>query len=411
MRVATLRCATRRRVCMPRCASSLSAHADSPEALRALELFLKVATPEASGIVDDFLAHRSSGTATLDSFLLRELHGDRGAADGPVSAFATEWKAFAAKNIAKDRANVATKAWAQHRAYPPASALSPIAIDRCPVAAVELDGVVRLPELLDRATATQLRAAVLAQRDESRARVQADPAAFGSLFSRVLSPTDTDATAASRWDVRLPWNGDVRAAVTALCRGPLGGALRSLSGGGDAELWECAAIVVASGAAPQILHGDTHFQQRPQVFTAFVALQNTREHQGPTRFVPRSHTGSAGAREHRALGADAERYCAATPSKLGLLSCGDAVVMDSRILHGGGPYTAAPPVESSAASGGACAEGGVAAALEERVMLCLSFRHTAAAGSLCNGDAHGAGSIRPEVAALGLTLDQIIGDG
>ena len=44
-------------------------------------------------------------------------------------------------------------------------------------------------------------------------------------------------------------------------------------------------------------------------------------------------------------------------------------------------------------------------------MLCLSFRHTAAAGSLCNGDAHGAGSIRPEVAALGLTLDQIIGDG
>ena len=244
---------------------------------------------------------------------------------------------------------------------------------------------------------------MLSARDEGLARVGADPSAFMELFSRVLSPNGAGVTEATRWDVRLPWNGSVRDTASMLCRGPLGDALLELSGGADAQLWECAAVIVARGAAPQILHGDTMLNNSdtPEVFTAFVALQDIAPHMGPTRFVPRTHAGPDALHAHDALAEDPDLYCASVPSVLGLLNTGEVALFDSRLLHAGGPYT----TEGL----GMDADAETADALPERVLFTLSFLHEGAAESMSNVDKNDAGSIRPEVAARGLTLGQIRG--
>ena len=41
----------------------------------------------------------------------------------------------------------------------------------------------------------------------------------------------------------------------------------------QAELFECAALITAEGAAPQVLHSDTVLSRDPQLFTATIALQ------------------------------------------------------------------------------------------------------------------------------------------
>ena len=78
---------------------------DSPEALRALELFRKVASPAAVQVIEDFMAgrtteaHPADAPRTLDEFLLAELHrpAKRGEGDRlvPTGPFVTEWQAFA----------------------------------------------------------------------------------------------------------------------------------------------------------------------------------------------------------------------------------------------------------------------------------------------------------------------------
>ena len=89
---------------------------DSPEALRALELFRKVASPAAVQVIEDFMAGRTTeaypadAPRTLDEFLLAELHrpAKRGEGDRlvPTGPFVTEWQAFARGAMGKDRATV-----------------------------------------------------------------------------------------------------------------------------------------------------------------------------------------------------------------------------------------------------------------------------------------------------------------
>ena len=67
-------------------------------------------------------------------------------------------------------------------------------------------------------------------------------------------------------------------------------AARSPRSRAPATLWECAAIVSAPGAAPQILHADATHTPEPLLVTAFVALQDVRREMGPTRFVRGTHT-------------------------------------------------------------------------------------------------------------------------
>jgi hypothetical protein len=270
---------------------------------------------------------------------------------------------------------------------------------------VEEVGVVRV-RTLPRALAAELRDEVLGQLERAR---QAEPAAAErsggptDLFSRVLAPSGLEGGAEEvRWDVRMQATPVVRAALRHAfvanvatdtadggggdSRGDLGAIFTTLAGR-DAELWELAALVSAPGACAQPVHADTLSSPSPCLFTAFIALQRVEEANGPTRFLPHSHTAEA----HAPRGALEERaYVASAESCLALLEPGDATIYDGRLRHSGSGNTSG----------------------DVRVLFYVTFRHEAdderTVGMRANGAAH---SIRPEYAGrvrLGhLLADQV----
>ena len=339
------------------------------------------------------MASRTS--VTVDEFLLDELHRPVRPGEDP-GVFVNEWKAFASGAISKDRSNVARRAWTQWRAFggdnDRATPLVALMQGEDAAASVSLHGVVRLNGCLSAARAAALRTYVLEQRDRSVTRAAADSELGATLLSRVLSPKDVGSQQVTRWDVRLPWDDIVRDAVLEMMRGELGAAFSALSGGDAAELFECAAVISAEGAASQIVHSDTVISDAPTLHTAFVALQDVLPHQGPTRFLKATHAGALASAAHRDLAHDDAAFCEAAPSVSALLSSGDCTLYDSRTLHCGGPHLKAPQATAAA----------------ERVLFTISFRHaTATEAQLSNDDVHGAGSILPSVAALQMDLAQL----
>ena len=232
----------------------------------------------------------------------------------PAAQFVTEWQAFARgaewrafARRAKD--SDVRRAWAQWRAFGAkrdrAAPLVATASDEDVASVVSNVGVARIEHALSHATAVELRAHVLAARDSGQ-KAQAQQAS-----PEVLSAMDADSDAVSRWDVRLAWDAPVRRAVRELLKegSALGDALRSLSGGDEAVLLECAAIISTEGAAPQVVHSDTiSTEDGPQMFTTFVALQDVAPHHGPTRFLPRTHAAFLGTGAHRDFSGDEPRF-------------------------------------------------------------------------------------------------------
>ena len=175
---------------------------DSPEALRALELFRKVASPAAVQVIEDFMAgrtteaHPADAPRTLDEFLLAELHrpAKRGEGDRlvPTGPFVTEWQAFARGAMGKDRATVQSRAWTQWEAFGGAKdRAKPLVVDHDedPFAAVMEHGVVRIDGCLSTETATSLRRRVLAERDACVMEERADGTCACRLVSHALALT------------------------------------------------------------------------------------------------------------------------------------------------------------------------------------------------------------------------------
>jgi ectoine hydroxylase-related dioxygenase (phytanoyl-CoA dioxygenase family) len=363
-----------------------------------LEEFLRVASPPATLMATAFLNKRKSATSDaareiIDEFLLEELRRlaalPAAPADGtPVNQFLAEWRtftygaewqAFLRQHSHRDVA----LAWNQWRAFGAEHdrALPLLASDRdswrqqyAPdedriAAAMEDAGVVRLDAVLSQATAFELRKYILAERD--RADVDTSTTSRqGDSLSRVLSPSNSGSGRGSngeatttRWDVRLPWDAPVERAVHEMLAGPLGEALHALSGGDEAPLFECAAIISAEGAAPQVLHSDTVLTDGRQLFTAFVAMQDIAPHMGPTRFLPATHQGADCASSHNKNARGEMELCEKAVSVSALdMHAGDCTLYDSRLLHCGGAHRAAPPATPSS----------------ERVLFYVSFQHTAA---------------------------------
>ena len=185
---------------------------DSPEALRALELFRKVASPAAVQVIEDFMAgrtteaHPADAPRTLDEFLLAELHrpAKRGEGDRlvPTGPFVTEWQAFARGAMGKDRSTVQSRAWTQWEAFGGAKdRAKPLVVDHDedPFAAVMEHGVVRIDGCLSTETATSLRRRVLAERDACVMEERADGTCACRL-SRVLGPRNKASDVVTRWD-------------------------------------------------------------------------------------------------------------------------------------------------------------------------------------------------------------------
>jgi len=227
-------------------------------------------------------------------------------------------------------------------------------------------GVARIGGVLSANAAAVLRVEVLRQLAGVRQAAGLDDGEAASRLSSVLSSVaDPEREEATRWDLRLRLTRPVRSAVReALTQRALTDALVAAAGA-DAELWECAALISAPGAAPQPLHADTLWDQEGVLFSTFIALQDVTPAMGPTRFLVGSHTLEA----HEAFDDDGIDYvsAAAGSAACGLLAPGEATLYDGRVLHCGGPNRSD----------------------ELRILFYLTFRRRGADGEeLANDEAH-----------------------
>eukprot|EP00927_Polykrikos_kofoidii_P046353 TRINITY_DN40584_c0_g1_i1.p1 TRINITY_DN40584_c0_g1~~TRINITY_DN40584_c0_g1_i1.p1 ORF type:complete len:363 (-),score=42.41 TRINITY_DN40584_c0_g1_i1:258-1292(-) len=154
----------------------------------------------------------------------------------------------------------------------------------------------------------------------------------GELFGRVRSREH-------RWDLKLPLEGPVSAAMSDLCSS-LGKLLLELVGP-NAELSELSCIISDPGAGQQPLHTDFGTQR----FAVLIALQPVTQAMGPTVLCPRTHSKDGSkllstltGRKNKMLGATANQDQAieVLHGKHMVCEVGDAVIYDTHLVHCGG---------------------------------------------------------------------------
>ncbi len=199
------------------------------------------------------------------------------------------------------------------------------------VRSLERDGFVRIERALSAPTASALLEHVNAELESKRRAAEADLGAQTTSFGEVLMREN-------RYDLLLDLDVPVVAAVaealTSL-KPVMAGAL-----GADAELFELAALVSDPRSPRQPVHPDTPYRagEGAAIVTAFLALQDVDASMGPTAVIPRTHTAEAHERFNNKDDGGRERVALLReyPNHVGVLSAGDANLIDSRLIHCGG---------------------------------------------------------------------------
>lgn len=212
------------------------------------------------------------------------------------------------------------------------------------------DGVVRIDNVISKATVAKLRAYIMELRAESEAAVAAGTVRPLERFADVLLRHN-------RCDLTIPL-GDAtkndpdsggaaivhQALYEALCASAVGGVVSKTLGGGDAVLYELSALISDPGSQRQVIHPDTPWMEhgQPILLTCFIALQDITAEMGPTTWIPGTHTLEAQLAfnddEAREDGSECgkDRLLRTTPSVAGTLPAGSCGLYDSRVLHCGG---------------------------------------------------------------------------
>lgn len=159
--------------------------------------------------------------------------------------------------------------------------------------------------------------------------------ASGSLLPPALEPEQ-------RSDVLLALDAPV---TNALCAALVGHGLQALLEtclGADALLWELSAMRSRPGARAQPFHPDVKWQRdEPSALVVWIATHDVTLEMGPTLLVPGTHTKRAHDAFDAAQGGSlppdfvAAAAVGADGPEAPLLQRGDALVMDSRVLHCG----------------------------------------------------------------------------
>ncbi|KAH8043936.1 phytanoyl-CoA dioxygenase [Aureococcus anophagefferens] len=134
------------------------------------------------------------------------------------------------------------------------------------------------------------------------------------------------------------------------CHAGLRGLLASGSPLGDAfeqraaattQFYDYNALRTERGSPRQPVHWDTPFQERPPLYTAFVALQRVTREMGATLFLPGTHALGDGTRRGFDAGGAAKRAALEGARVFdGVLEPGDVTIFDMRVLHCGQPNLA-----------------------------------------------------------------------
>jgi hypothetical protein len=122
---------------------------------------------------------------------------------------------------------------------------------------------------------------------------------------------------------------------------PLGDVFERACGGDDAQFYDYNALRTERGSPRQPVHWDTPFQERPPLYTAFVALQRVTREMGATLFLPGTHALGDGTRRGFDAGGAAKRAALEGARVFdGVLEPGDVTIFDMRVLHCGQPNLA-----------------------------------------------------------------------
>jgi hypothetical protein len=208
------------------------------------------------------------------------------------------------------------------------------------VASIRTTGVARLSNVLgseicdDALTfiSASLNARVVAQKYDNQ------PLTPASGFGNVLART-------KRWDMYLPNSGVIAAALDDMLaegeekkkgdceeNAPLGAFFRELFESDSSTFHELSSLTSDPGAARQQIHPDNAYQATAPLYTAFVALQDVTLDMGPTSVLLRTHV--QGAHESFNEGGEVkESFLAQASFRNATLQRGDALIIDSRVLH------------------------------------------------------------------------------
>lgn len=200
--------------------------------------------------------------------------------------------------------------------------------------ALRAQGFVHLPRVI-------VDSSLISDLDEHISRVEADNArqtaaglamhehASGSLLPPALEPE-------GRSDVLLLLQPPVTSALSAALIGSGLQTLLTACLGPDALMWELSAMRSRPGARPQPFHPDVNWQSdEPSALVVWIALCDVTREMGPTLLIPRTHTQRAHAIFRRADAATAAAAVGCERLEAPLLRRGDALIMDSRVLHCG----------------------------------------------------------------------------
>lgn len=238
--------------------------------------------------------------------------------------------------------------------------------------AVQRDGVVLVPGVLQKETAATLRKCVLGEVETMRDAIRTDPSLSVSLF---YVPADIHFST-PRGYVLLPFRdtesvkegpdtvGPMVEAARELLSGdtPLSGLFGEMCDGANSQMYDFCALRTEPGAARQVVHSDTPHQEIPGLFCAFIALQDVTMEMGGTMFFPKTHTRTAQRKEFDS--GDKLKMLKDSKPQYTMLKAGDAAFFDMRTLHAG---LANLPEE----------QGGA-----ERVLMAITFRNLKATGEL-----------------------------
>lgn len=219
---------------------------------------------------------------------------------------------------------------------------------------IRTNGVALVPNVLKKDTAEALRNTVLEEiecmRDATRKNPLLSPdyfyvpaeIHFSSPRGYVLLPLrDSASVAAGPNDI-----GTLVTATRELLQpnsalGTLFEEMCCASASNEPELYDYCVLRTEQGAARQLVHSDTPFQEIPGLFCAFIALQDVTFDMGGTMFLPGTHVKST-ERNQFDDGVQRDEMLAACQPEYVLLKQGDAALFDMRVLHAGLANKAGP---------------------------------------------------------------------
>lgn len=206
------------------------------------------------------------------------------------------------------------------------------------VKVLQEEGVVRIDQVLDDATAEKLRDYVFHLRSEAESEVESGNIDARQRFANVLLKKN-------RCDLTIPIGNQIvyDALNSVLRQSPVGQVMRNLLGK-DAVLYELSCLMSDPGSDRQVVHPDTPCNddnEDPVLYTCFIALQDIDMTMGPTSWIPKTHNKKShetfNDKESPEEGVDSpkDNLLRTTPSVVGLLPRGSCGIFDSRLLHCG----------------------------------------------------------------------------